>query len=102
MLEEALKMDRVHVFGDISKSQVIEKMLWAYEIAMMNDQKSAKGQKPCTFIAIISIGEFGSFYQTDKDHKEEYEQLDTQKFPLAADYTQIYKNFMKVSWLRDG
>jgi hypothetical protein len=33
MLEKALKLDRVHTFGDISVSQLLEKINWLTEIA---------------------------------------------------------------------
>ena len=33
MLKQALKLDKVHTFGDISQSQLLEKIDWVTEIA---------------------------------------------------------------------
>ena len=40
MLEIALKLDEVHTFGDMSKSQLFEKMGWLIEKAITEDKKS--------------------------------------------------------------
>ena len=37
MLEIALKLDEVHTFGDMSKSQLFEKMDWLIEKAIIED-----------------------------------------------------------------
>ena len=40
MLAIALKLDEVHTFGDMSKSQLFEKMGWLIEKAITEDKKS--------------------------------------------------------------
>ena len=37
MLRKALKLDKVHTFGDFSVSQIIEKLNFLAEIASTND-----------------------------------------------------------------
>ena len=44
MLEDALKLDRVHTFGDLSEGQLFEKMDHVTEWASL-DQKSTHGEK---------------------------------------------------------
>ena len=40
MLKKALKLDKVHTFGDISMSQVVEKLDLMTEIALFNQINS--------------------------------------------------------------
>ena len=37
MLQIALRLDRVHTFGNISPSQLYERMDWVTEMAIIND-----------------------------------------------------------------
>ena len=56
MLEIALKLDQVHTFGDMSLSQVIEKMDSVTE-RISTGQKSAHGEREQNLVVIISLAE---------------------------------------------
>ena len=55
MLKNVLKLDQVHIFGDISESQLKEKMEFLNEKAIANDLNKAHGPKQLTFITVISL-----------------------------------------------
>ena len=66
MLKKVLKLDQVHIFGDISESQLTEKMDFLTEIAIANDYNKAHGPKQLTFITVISLAFFGLLAESDK------------------------------------
>ena len=45
MLKKALKLDKVHTFGDFSISQILEKIDFLAEIASTNDHKKSLAQR---------------------------------------------------------
>ena len=64
MLKKALKLDKVHTFGDFSMSQIIEKMDFLAEIASTNDYKKSLLKRQWTFITIISLSRRGLLAET--------------------------------------
>ena len=66
MLKEALKLDQVHVFGDVSMSQLVEKVDSMTERTYYNDKELNKTQpKTQTLIMIISLAYYGIFAESD-------------------------------------
>ena len=59
MLKKALKLDKVHTFGDFSVSQILEKMNFLAEIASTNDHFKSFAKRQWTFIAVISLSRRG-------------------------------------------
>ena len=55
MLSKALKLDQVHTFGDISMSQLKEKMDFLVEKFIAYNHSKAHGSKQKSFITIISL-----------------------------------------------
>ena len=64
MLKKALKLDQVHTFGDISKSQVVEKLDLMIEIALFNQLNSSQPNSQ-TLIVIISLAGLGLLAESD-------------------------------------
>ena len=64
MLKKALKLDKVHTFGDFSMSQIIEKMDFLAEIASTNDYQKSLLKRQWTFITIISLSRRGLLAET--------------------------------------
>ena len=64
MLRKALKLDKVHTFGDFSMSQIIEKMDFLAEIASTNDYQKSLLKRQWTFITIISLSRRGLLAET--------------------------------------
>ena len=58
MLKIALKLDQVHTFGDMSLSQVIEKMDSVNEW-VSTGQKSVHGEKEQNLVVFISLAWYG-------------------------------------------
>ena len=54
MLKKALKLDQVHIFGDLSVSQLLEKMDLMTELTVYNQLKENKANTQ-TLITMISI-----------------------------------------------
>ena len=73
MLKKALKLDQVHVFGDISMSQLIEKMDFVAEKAIGHDLNRAHGPKQLTFITVISLAFTGLLAESKKADKDLYQ-----------------------------
>ena len=74
MLKKVLKLDQVLIFGDISVSQLKEKMDFLTEIAIANDYNKAHGPKQLTFITVISLAKWGILAESDLEQKEKYEE----------------------------
>jgi hypothetical protein len=73
MLKKVLKLDQVHVFGDISESQLKEKMDFVAEKAIANDLNKAHGPKQLTFITVISLAWLGLLTESEQKHKDIYQ-----------------------------
>ena len=70
MLYQALKLDRVHAFGDISISQLFEKIDYLIELTMKNDLNTIIGQKPATLICIFSLSGARFTFTREKNVKQ--------------------------------
>ena len=88
MLEITLGLDRVHIFGDISKSQLFQLNDWLIEFATTEGQKIAAGQKVLFLVAIISLANHGIFAETEKHDRNRWNNLSNNyQFPTALDST---------------
>ena len=77
MLKKALKLDRVHTFGDFSIGQILEKIDFLIELSLSNYHDTTQGPKPKIRITIISLSCWGLFPESEKNYKKEYkEKLD--------------------------
>ena len=107
MLEVALKLDRVHTFGNISLSQLLERMNWVTEMAIINANVNEFRQKKLMLIVVISLGNHGLLVETEPHHEytwEEWQDMDhflppedqvnAKPIPSAIDCSQLYKNFV--------
>ena len=119
MLKKALKLDRVHIFGDISLSQLLEKMDFCTELGLANDYLKIQGLERRILISIISLSEEGQFVESDKEHKKKYEKQEHVKrqnefsmfrsnkeevikeFPVDIDSTTVFKNFSTIRWYKE-
>ena len=72
MLKKALKLDRVHTFGDFSDSQIFEKLDFLVELSLSNYHDTTQGPKPTILITIINLSFNGLFAESDKEHKIKY------------------------------
>ena len=97
MLKKALKLDQVHTFGDISKSQLVEKFDLMTEFALFNQLNSLQPDSQ-TLIIIISLAYFGTLTESDKEHKRmnegvllkiisESKSKANQEIPASPDFT---------------
>ena len=97
MLKKALKLDQVHTFGDISKSQLVEKFDLMTEFALFNQLNSLQPDSQ-TLIIIISLAYFGTLTESDKEHKRmnegvllkiisESKSKTNQEIPASPDFT---------------
>ena len=93
MLKKALKLDRVHTFGDFSDSQIFEKIDFLIELSLSNYHDTTQRPKPTILITIISLGYYGFFAESEKMHKEDYKKFKYQQFPTEIDSTTVFKNF---------
>ena len=98
MLQKVLKLDQVHIFGDISESQLKEKMDFVAEIAIANDLNKAHGPKQLTFITVISLARNGLLAESEQIHKALFERKVDQYIPVANDFSCPYKNFSRIEW----
>ena len=64
ILEKALKLDRVHTFGNFSKSQLLEKIDWIIEKTNFYWPNRAEHLDK-TFITIISVADAGEFAESE-------------------------------------
>ena len=64
MLKKALKLDQVHTFGDVSKSQVVEKFDLVTEMALHNQHNSTQPNSQ-TLIVIISLAMDGLLAESE-------------------------------------
>ena len=64
MLKKALKLDQVHTFGNISKSQVVEKLDLTTEMALYNQHNSTQPNSQ-TLIVIISLAMDGLLAESE-------------------------------------
>ena len=92
MLKKALKLDRVHTFGNLSVSQLIEKIDLMTEIVFFNQINRSK-TKTQTLITIISLAYSGLLSETYQEHKEQLNRSVKQEIPGSTDFTKLYKNF---------
>jgi hypothetical protein len=72
MLVKALKLDQVHIFGDLSMSQLLEKIDFSIERVEFNQLQKTQ-MKNQTLVAFISLARKGILAESDKVHKEEYD-----------------------------
>ena len=72
ILKKGLKLDEVHTFGDLSKSQLIEKIDYLTEISIIYMLKNAQKLKQQTFITIISLAMRGYLAESNEDRKRFY------------------------------
>ena len=93
MLKKALKLDRVHTFGDFSDSQIFEKLDFLIELSLSNYHGTTQGPKPTILITIINLCYHGLFAESEKEHKIKYETKVDQQFPTEIDSTTVFKNF---------
>ena len=85
MLEITLKLDRVHTFGDMSLSQVIEKVDSATEW-VSTGQKNAHGVKEHNLVVIISLSFNGLLVETYQGHSNLWnEWYNNYQFPISLD-----------------
>ena len=88
MLEIALGVDRAHIFGDISQSQLFQLSDWLIEIATTEGQKIAAGQKVLFLVAIISLAIDGLLAESEQKHTDEWNRMSNNyQFPTALDST---------------
>ena len=73
MLKKALKLDQVHTFGDISESQLVEKFDFVTERVLFNQRCKTLANSQ-TLITVISLAFDGLLAESDKGHKEKYEE----------------------------
>ena len=69
-----MKFDKIHTFGDLSKSQVIEKMTWLTEAATVSNYDDLEAQNKQILFFIINL----SWYGMNKERE----------FPPAVDQTE--------------
>ena len=89
MLEKALKLDRAHIFGDMSLSQVIEKVDSATEW-VSTGQKNAHGVKEHNLVVIISLAYNGLLAESDQEHTKWWNEDSKRcgiQFPTSVDCT---------------
>ena len=90
MLEIALGLDRVHIFGDISKSQLFEKTDWIIENATTESHKIADRQKVLFLAVIISLAFNGLLAESDQEHTKWWNEDSKRcgiQFPTSVDCT---------------
>ena len=68
MLVKALKLDQVHIFGDLSMSQFLEKIDFAIERVEFNQLQKTQ-LKNQTLVTFISLAYNGILAESDKVHK---------------------------------
>ena len=54
-----MKFDKIHTFGDLSKSQVIEKMTWLTEAATVSNYDDLEAQNKQILFFIINLSWYG-------------------------------------------
>ena len=69
MLQKTLKLNRVHVFGDISISQLDEKMAWIGQLGLRVSRKNSKSKQPKSqlLVFMISIAFDGMLMEIDEE-----------------------------------
>ena len=93
MLKKALKLDQVHIFGDISMSQLLEKIDFVIERTNINQLNREQKLKPQMLITIISLAEFGWLFETDKNQQDYYhDRILKQQKSLKNDSALLYNN----------
>ena len=91
MLKKVLKLDQVHMFGDVSKSQLVEKVVWVTEKTIYNQLNSTHPHNQ-TLIIIISLAKAGLFAETDQELNYKHDMKDEQDISISSDSTMLYKN----------
>ena len=76
MLQEYIKLDRVHVFGCYSTSQILEKFNWVKQLCLRNGkQNSSKGRfedQVQTCVVVVSLSQKGMFAETMPKHQDDF------------------------------
>ena len=69
MLQKVLKLDRVHVLGDLSLSQIYEKMSWITQLGLRINKKNATSTrtKHQLLVVLINIGAYGLLTEVDEE-----------------------------------
>ena len=60
------------MFGDMSPSQINEKMDWVTEFVTIEDQKSSDSRGAHTLITVISLGSSGLLAESEQAHIEKW------------------------------
>ena len=120
MLVKALKLDQVHIFGDLSMSQFLEKIDFSIERVKFNQLKKTQ-LKNQTLVTVISLARDGILVESNKEHKEkyqkgevdqefypastdsieDYEEYVDQEIPVSTDSTKLYMNMSQINWKSD-
>ena len=86
MLKKALKLDQVHTFGDISPSQLLEKLDLMTEVALFN-RLNSKLTNSQVLIVIISLAMCGISAGSDQNDKKKFDREVNQEIPVSPDST---------------
>ena len=86
MLKKALKLDQVHTFGDLSMSQLLEKIDYAVEMIFLNQIKNTQA-KTKILITIISLAKNGILAESNSVHKKVYEREVEEEILVSNDLT---------------
>ena len=73
MLKEALKLDEVHTFGELSKSQLIEKVDTVTEKTYFFELMKSQNPNTRILITIISLASKGILHESDGKFGDAYE-----------------------------
>ena len=91
------------MFGDMSHSQLNEKMDWLTMFTIRQDRKSAFGQDIRTFIVIVSLSHNSLMVEIEPDHTRIWnDRTSGHQIQNAVDCTQLYKNLVEIQWPKDG
>ena len=86
MLKKALKLDQVHTFGDLSMSQLLEKIDYVVEMIFLNQIKNTQA-KTKILITIISLAKNGILAESNSVHKKVYEREVEEEILVSNDLT---------------
>ena len=100
MLQSYIHLDKVHVFGNISSGQVLEKITWLKQNCIKNDRininKKRFDLQEQTCVVIICLSMLGLLTETNDDHKKKFFNNTDEGSSLlspAVDQTLLCKNF---------
>ena len=76
--------------------------MWVVEKTGFSSINCARQKEQIALVVIVNLGERGFFLETEKDHKDYYEELNSdypgrpQNFHTAEDSNNPWKNYMEV------